>query len=116
VSEHPEMPSDVTTDEDEMLKILIPIDGVRFLDVDSKFRSVRVSLETLETGAPCPSCAGPCVLDGRLVREHVAELDAFGKTCIFEWHARRWRCADPGCATVFVEADPVESSGIRLVS
>jgi hypothetical protein len=116
VSERPELPSEVTTDEEEMLKVLIPIDGVRFLDVDSRFRSVRVSLETLEVAAACPTCGGTCELDGRLVREHAAELPAFGRTCIFEWHARRWRCSDPSCARVFVEPDPVEASGIRLVS
>ena len=38
MSDRPELPSDVTTDEVEMMKILIPIDGVRFLDVDSNFR------------------------------------------------------------------------------
>jgi transposase len=111
-----QLPSEVTSDEEEMLKVLIPIEGVRFLDVDSRFRSVRVSLETLETTATCPACGKPAELAGRLVREHVAALPAFGKTCIFEWHARRWRCADPSCASVFEEADPVERSGIRLVS
>lgn len=116
MSEGPELPPDLVTDEDEILRIMIPIDGVRFLGVDRKPRSVRVALETFDEGAACPLCGHACVPDGRPVREHVAALPAFGRTCIFEWHARRWRCSDASCANVFVEADPVVSSRIALLS
>ena len=63
-----------------------------------KPRSVRAVIETLDEEAVCSERGTTAEPAGRLVRE-IVDLRAFGRTMIFEWHARRRRCVNFRCPT-----------------
>lgn len=78
--------------DNEMLEIMLGLNGARVIDAVSKPEVFRAVIETRDETSACPSCGTLAVADGRRVLEHVDPLEAFGRTVVFEWHVRRWRC------------------------
>jgi hypothetical protein len=79
--------------DDEMLEIMLGLNGARVIDAVSEPEVFRAVIETRDEISACPSCGTLAVADGRRVLELVDPLQAFGRTVVFEWHVRRWRCS-----------------------
>jgi hypothetical protein len=82
----------------QVLETLLGVKGVHVIGMVSKPGSVRAVIETLEDEVVCSECGTSAEPAGRPVRE-IVDLPAFGRTVIFEWHVRRWRCVNPECPT-----------------
>ncbi len=85
-------------DPTQVMEILLGVKGVCVIGMVSKSRSLRVVIETLDDEVLCSQCGMTAEPVGRPVRE-IVDLPAFGRTVIFEWHVRRWRCVNPECPT-----------------
>ena len=96
----------------EMMNMMLGTEDVHFIGLEPKHRSHRVHVETIDEEAVCPTCGTPADPVGRPVRELVDPERYFGKVVIFVWHARRWRCPNPECATTTFEDElpPVGSA------
>ena len=96
----------------EMMNMMLGTEDVHFIGLEPKHRSHRVHVETIDEEAVCPTCGTPADPVGRPVRELVDPERYFGKVVIFVWHARRWRCPSPECATTTFEDElpPVGSA------
>jgi hypothetical protein len=102
-----------TQDGDEMLEVMLGVRGVHVIGAVSETTVFRAVVETLISEASCPSCGGDAVEDGRIVRDQVDPEEAFGRTVVFEWHVRRWRCEN-GCGQVpWEESLPAVGSAQR---
>ena len=85
-------------DPAQVMETLLGVNGVHVIGMVSKSRSVRAVIETIDDEVGCSECATNAEPAGRPVRE-IVDLPAFGRTVIFEWHARRWRCVNLRCPT-----------------
>jgi len=87
----------------EMRDMMLGTDTVHVIGLEPKHRSHRVLIETFDEEASCPECGTTGVPAGRPVREVVDPEPFFDKVVVFVWHARRWRCPNPECATATFE-------------
>ena len=88
----------VAQDPTEIMEILLGVKGVHLIGVESKHSSFRAVIETLDDEVTCSNCATTAEPAGRPLRE-IVDQQAFGRTVIFQWHVRGWRCANPNCPT-----------------
>src|SRR4051794_1264360 len=86
---------------------LFGVPGMHVIDVERTEPSapgrgaalVRVTVETDEREAFCPSCGAQAISHGRRVhRAH--DAPCFGAIAIVLWRKRIWRCPHAGCAQV----------------
>jgi transposase len=111
----PRRDADVPTgqSDDEMLEIMLGLNGARVIDAVSEPEVFRAVIETRDETAACPSCGTLADEDGRRVLEQVDPLEAFGRTVVFEWHVRRWRCSSECGEQPWEETLPAVGSAQR---
>ena len=82
----------------EMMETMLGVGGVHVIGIDDEVKVVRAVIETLNNQAVCRQCNTTAELFDRPTRD-VPDEPMFGREVVFEWHVKRWRCANHLCET-----------------